>query len=42
MRSVYIASVLTCLFAVSTAAQEAELNFASGLEQFHDIRMMLP
>ncbi|PYV95869.1 MAG: hypothetical protein DMG89_19910 [Acidobacteria bacterium] len=42
MRSVYIASMLTCLFAVSTAAQESELNFASGLEQFHDIRMMLP
>jgi len=42
MRSVYIASILVCLFAVSAAAQESELNFASGLEQFQDLRRMLP
>jgi cephalosporin-C deacetylase-like acetyl esterase len=43
MRSVYIASILICLFVVSTTAQQSEeLNFASGLEQFHDIRATLP
>src|SRR2546421_3054660 len=43
MRSVYIAGILVCLFAVSTLAQESqELNFASGLEQFQDLHRMLP
>ena len=43
MRFVHIAGILVCLLAVSTAAQQSEqLNFASGLEQFHDIRTMLP
>jgi len=43
MRSVYIACVLACLFAVPAVAQESEdLNFATGLEQFQDIRRMLP
>jgi cephalosporin-C deacetylase-like acetyl esterase len=43
MRSVYIACILASLFVVSAAAQESEeLNFASGLEQFRDIRGMLP
>ena len=43
MRSVYIACILACLFAVPAAPQESEdLNFASGLEQFQDIRRMLP
>src|SRR2546430_12024417 len=38
-----IASILACLLAVPAAAQESEdLNFASGLEQFQDIRRMLP
>src|SRR5438270_3555017 len=43
MRSVCIACILACLIAVHAAAQESEdLNFASGLEQFQDIRRMLP
>ena len=43
MPYVYAACLLACLLAVPTAAQESEdLNFASGLEQFHDIRGMLP
>jgi cephalosporin-C deacetylase-like acetyl esterase len=43
MRSVYIACMLVGLVSVPTEAQEFEdLNFASGLEQFHDIRAMLP
>ncbi len=43
MQSVYIVSILAGLFAVTAAAQEAEdLDFASGLEQFHDIHGMLP
>ena len=43
MRSVYIVSILVCLFVLSTAAQQSEeLNFASGLEQFRDLRRTLP
>src|SRR6267378_2359406 len=43
MRSVYIVSILVCLFVLSTAAQRSEeLNFASGLEQFQDLRRTLP
>jgi len=43
MQSVYIACILAGLFAMPSAAQESEdLDFASGLEQFHDIRRMLP
>ncbi len=43
MRSVYIACILAGLFAVPAAAQDSEdLNFASGLEQFQDIRGTLP
>ena len=43
MRSVYIAYILAGVFALPAVAQESEdLNFASGLEQFHDIRAMLP
>ena len=43
MPSVCIACILAFLFAVPAAAQESEdLNFASGLEQFQDIRRMLP
>jgi dienelactone hydrolase len=43
MRSVYIAWILASLFAVPAAVQQSEdLNFASGLEQFRDIRGMLP
>src|SRR5437867_11369601 len=43
MRSVYVASILVCLFVLPTAAQQSEeLNFASGLEQFQDLRRMLP
>ena len=43
MQSVYIACVLAFLFAVPAAGQESDdLNFASGLEQFQDIRGMLP
>src|SRR6266850_2147085 len=43
MPHVYVACFLACLLAVPAAAQESEdLNFASGLEQFHDIRGMLP
>src|SRR6266704_3129444 len=43
MPSVYIACILAFLFAVPAAGQESDdLNFASGLEQFQDIRRMLP
>jgi cephalosporin-C deacetylase-like acetyl esterase len=43
MQSLYIAWMLAGLFAVTAVAQEAEdLDFASGLEQFHDIHGMLP
>ena len=43
MPSVCIACILAFLFAMPAAAQESEdLNFASGLEQFQDIRRMLP
>jgi cephalosporin-C deacetylase-like acetyl esterase len=43
VRSVYIACILAGLFAVSAAAQESDdLNFASRLEQFQNIRGMLP
>src|SRR6266566_4265824 len=43
MRFVSIACILAGLFAVPAAAQESEdFNFASGLEQFQDIRGMLP
>jgi cephalosporin-C deacetylase-like acetyl esterase len=43
MPSVYLACILALLFAVPAAGQESDaLNFASGLEQFQDIRRMLP
>jgi cephalosporin-C deacetylase-like acetyl esterase len=43
VRSVYVACILAGLFALPAVAQESEdLNFASGLEQFHDIHGMLP
>src|SRR5436190_23062072 len=43
MRSVYIASILGCLFALPVVAQESEdLNFVSGLGELHDIHRMLP
>src|SRR5437763_14110482 len=43
MLRVYIACFLACLFSVPAIAQQSEdLNFASGLEQFHNIRRMLP
>jgi cephalosporin-C deacetylase-like acetyl esterase len=43
MQSMYIACILAGLVIVPAAAQESEdLNFASGLEQFQDIRGMLP
>jgi cephalosporin-C deacetylase-like acetyl esterase len=43
MRFMHLAGIFVCLLAVSTAAQQSEeLNFASGLEQFHDIHAMLP
>src|SRR6266550_2182049 len=43
MLHVYIACFLACLFAVPAMAQQSEdLNFASGLEQFQNIRRMLP
>ena len=39
----YIACILVGLLTLPAADQESEdLNFASGLEQFHDIRAMLP
>jgi cephalosporin-C deacetylase-like acetyl esterase len=38
-----MACVLACLFSVPALAQQSDdLNFASGLEQFHNIRRMLP
>src|SRR5438309_10925342 len=43
MPFVYIVCILAFLFAVPTAGQESDdLKFASGLEQFQDIRRMLP
>ena len=43
MLRVYIACFLACLFSVPAIAQQSDdLNFASGLEQFHSIRRMLP
>ena len=43
MPRVYIAGCLACLFSVPAMAQQSDdLNFASGLEQFHNIRRMLP
>jgi len=43
MLRVYIACFLACLFSVPAIAQQSDdLNFASGLEQFHNIRRMLP
>src|SRR5256884_5501514 len=37
------ACFLACLFSVPAIAQQSDdLNFASGLEQFHSIRRMLP
>jgi cephalosporin-C deacetylase-like acetyl esterase len=43
MRHVYIACLLASLFGSTAMAQESsDLNFASGLEQFHNIRRMLP
>ena len=43
MLRVYIACFLACLFSVPAIAQKSDdLNFASGLEQFHSIRRMLP
>src|SRR6476659_6535618 len=38
-----MACILACLFVLPAAAQESDdLNFASGLKQFQDIRRMLP
>jgi len=38
-----MACFLACLFSVPALAQQSDdLNFASGLEQFHNIRRMLP
>ena len=43
MLRVYMACFLACLFSVPALAQRSDdLNFASGLEQFHNIRRMLP
>src|SRR5215472_6467791 len=43
MRRVYMACFLACLFSIPALAQQSDdLNFASGLEQFHNIRRMLP
>ena len=43
MRHVCMAFFLTCLVSVPAMAQQSEdLNFASGLEQFQNIRRMLP
>ena len=43
MIRIYIACILACLFSIPTKAQQTDdLNFASGLEQFHNIRRMLP
>src|SRR5436309_15250535 len=43
MPRVYIAGCLACLFSVPAMAQQSDdLNFASGLVQFHNIRRMLP
>ena len=43
MLRVYIACFLVCLFSGPDMAQQSDdLNFASGLEQFHNIRRMLP
>lgn len=43
MRHVYMAFFLACLVSVPAMAQQSDdLNFASGLEQFQNIRRMLP
>ena len=43
MRYAYVACLLAGLFSVPALAQQSEdLNFASGLEQFHNLRRMLP
>src|SRR5437773_2478513 len=43
MLRVCMACFLACLFSVPAIAQQSDdLNFASGLEQFHNIRRMLP
>src|SRR5690242_5536990 len=43
MRHVCMAFFLTCMVSVPAMAQQSEdLNFASGLEQFQNIRRMLP
>jgi len=43
MLRVFMACFLACLFSVPALAQQSDdLNFASGLEQFHNIRRMLP
>jgi cephalosporin-C deacetylase-like acetyl esterase len=43
MLRVCMACFLACLFSVPALAQQSDdLNFASGLEQFHNIRRMLP
>src|SRR2546423_1302494 len=43
MPHVSIACLLACLFSAPAMAQQSEdLNFASGLEQFQNIRRMLP
>lgn len=43
MRFVRITVMLACSLAVSAVAQQSDpLNFASGLEQFHDIHSILP
>src|SRR5437867_12770102 len=43
MRHVYMVFFLACVVSVPAMAQQSEdLNFASGLEQFQNIRRMLP
>ena len=43
MRFVRITVMLACSLALSAVAQQSDpLNFASGLEQFHDIHSILP
>ncbi|PYU63395.1 MAG: hypothetical protein DMG55_00600 [Acidobacteria bacterium] len=43
MLRVFMACFLACLFSVPALARQSDdLNFASGLEQFHNIRRMLP
>src|SRR5262249_10888258 len=43
MRLLFIVCILAGVFAMSAVDETSEdLNFASGLEQFHDIHAMLP